>query len=112
MKIRSADLMRSLHSILCTALLLGFLASGRASPAFDTARGLFDRHHFRGAETALRWVRPAEGIFVARLPQPRPLARRLAGRLAGLISSVARSISGIHYVHTAVNDARNLRREN
>ena len=60
------------------ALLLGLLAPAQASPAFDAARGLFEQHHFREAETALRAVITAEPANAAAC---HTLARAIVGRL-------------------------------
>jgi tetratricopeptide (TPR) repeat protein len=94
--------MRSPHSILCTALLLGFLSSGRASPAFDAARGLFDQHHFREAETALRAVVKAEPAnaaachylartIIARLPIEEPKKEEAEARAKDAAQFLARA---------------------
>ena len=60
------------------ALLLSLLATAQASPAYDAARGLFEQHHFREAETALRAVIAAEPTNAAAC---HTLARAIYGRL-------------------------------
>ena len=61
-----------------TALLLSLLATVEASPAFDAARDLFEQHHFREAETALRAVIASEPANAAAC---HTLARAIYGRL-------------------------------
>ena len=59
-------------------LLIGLIGPLKASPAFDAARGLFERHHFREAEAALRAVVAAEPANAAAC---HTLARAIVGRL-------------------------------
>lgn len=61
-----------------TTLLLVLPGSLPASPAFDAACGLFDQHHFREAETALRDVINAEPTNAAACHY---LARAIMARL-------------------------------
>src|ERR1019366_1007359 len=70
--------MKFQHFSACVALLLSLLAAVQASPVYDAARGLFEQHHFREAEVALRAVIAAEPANAAAC---HTLARAIYGRL-------------------------------